>query len=362
MSFDSSLAPCAARFEPQPQRPLAPLTTLGLGGPAALYGEPHTREQLLAALSWARDQKTDVHILGGGSNLVVADAGVPGLTLRMQTRGITLHDDGTHVLLTAEAGELWQSVVDCALAHDLAGLECLTGIPGSAGATPIQNVGAYGQEVSDTLLEVEVLERATLQPHTLSRADCGLGYRDSRFKREPERFVVVSVTFRLEKHGAPSVRYAELARALAGQQPSLEEVASTVHELRARKSMLLDPDDPNGRSAGSFFKNPIVSTSEAARVKALCVSLGVVASEAEVPSFPAPAGAVKLAAGFLIERAGIAKGLRRGNVGTSGKHALCLVHHGGGSTRELLALAAEIEGTVQQRFGITLEMEPVRWG
>jgi len=349
-------------FVPERDRPLAGLTTLGLGGSAQYFVGPHTRAELLTALTWARDQKMAVHILGGGSNLVVSDLGMPGLTLRMQTRGITLREQGEHVLLTAEAGEPWQAVVDSALAHDLAGLECLTGIPGSAGATPIQNVGAYGQEVSDTLLEVEVLERATLDVQTWSHADCQLGYRDSRFKREPERFVVLSVTFRLQKHGAPSVRYAELQRALATSNPSLREVATTVRRLRGAKSMLLDAQDPNGRNAGSFFKNPIVSASDAARVRALCVAEGIVASEAEVPCFPAADGQVKLAAGFLIERAGIAKGLRRGQVGTSSKHALCLVHHGGGSTAQLLALADEIRSIVQQRFGVVLELEPVRWG
>jgi UDP-N-acetylmuramate dehydrogenase len=339
-------------------RPLAPLTTLGLGGPARHFVEVRARDTLEEALRWAAQAGERVAVLGGGSNLVVADAGFPGLVVRMATRGIAL----TGELLTVQAGEPWEDVVSAALDANLAGLECLTGIPGLAGATPIQNVGAYGQEVSDTLEAVEVLERSTLQTSWLGANDCAFGYRDSRFKHEPERFIVLAARFRLRAGGAPTVRYPELARALGAGAPSLCEVASTVRSLRASKSMLLDPADENFRSAGSFFMNPIVSEAEAARVKALAVASGIVAQPSEVPSFAAGPGLVKLAAGWLIERAGIAKGMRRGAVGVSTRHALALVHHGGGSTAELLLLAAEIRDQVERTFGITLHIEPVRWG
>ena len=315
------------------------------------------------ALSWAKAQQLPVAILGGGTNLVVGDGGYAGLVVRMATRGIHCTDDGEHVLLSVEAGEPWQNVVDAALAEDLAGLECLTGIPGSAGATPIQNVGAYGQEVSGTLVDVDVLDRNTLQVLTLTHAECELSYRGSRFKREPGRYVVLAVRFRLQKAGAPTVRYAELSRALSGvTTPSLRQVAGAVRALRAGKSMLLDPLDENGRSAGSFFKNPIVSEAEAERIKALCVAKGLVSEAREVPVYSAGADRVKLAAGFLIERAGISKGLRRDAVGVSSKHALCLVHYGGGQTRDLLALAEEIETRVMQVFGVQLAREPAHWG
>jgi UDP-N-acetylmuramate dehydrogenase len=346
---------------PLRDQPLAPFTSLELGGPAAHFVEASTRSQVRDALGWAAAQGLPAAILGGGSNLVVGDAGYPGLVLRMAMRGIRCTDEGEQVLLSVEAGEPWQNVVDAALLQDLAGIECLTGIPGSSGATPIQNVGAYGQEIADTLVEVDVLDRATLQATSLTREQCQLRYRDSRFKREPERFVVLGVHLRLRKHGAPALQYAELQRALAGRPASLRQVAETVRALRAAKSMLLDPQDENGRSAGSFFKNPIVSLREAERIKAHCVASGLVQAPEQVPSFPAADG-VKLAAAFLIERAGVAKGLRRGAVGVSSKHALCLVHHGGGQTRELLALAHEIQTRVALAFGVSLELEPVCWG
>jgi UDP-N-acetylmuramate dehydrogenase len=348
--------------QPERDRPLAPLTSLKLGGPARYFLEASTRDQVQRALRWARDAGETVAILGGGSNLVVSDAGFAGLVLRIATRGIELRDEGSHVVLRAEAGEPWQSVVDAALASDLSGLECLTGIPGSVGATPIQNVGAYGQEVSDTILEVEVLERASGRVLTIDNQACAFAYRDSRFRRELARFVVLGVSFRLEKFGSPTLRYAELSRALAGQvNPSLKEVAKVVWGLRKAKSMILDPRDVNGRNAGSFFKNPIVTEAEAERVRALCVAQGIVAEERDVPCFAAPAGQVKLAAGFLIERAGVLRGLRRGAVGISTRHALCLVHHGGGQTRDLLALAAEVQAAVEARFRLRLELEPVVW-
>jgi UDP-N-acetylmuramate dehydrogenase len=347
---------------PERDRPLAPLTSLKLGGPARYFVEAMTRADIQASLQWARDAGLPLAILGGGSNLVVGDAGFPGLVVRIATRGITLHDEGQTTLVRVEAGEPWQSVVDTALAHDLSGLECLTGIPGSAGATPIQNVGAYGQEISDTLLEVEVLERATGRVLTFDNQACAFGYRDSRFRRHLDRYVVLGVSFRLEKFGSPMLRYTELSRALASQpNPSLKDVAKVVWSLRKAKSMILDPRDPNGCNAGSFFKNPIVNEADAERVRALCVAQGIVAEEREVPCFAAPAGKVKLAAGFLIERAGIQRGMRRGAVGVSTRHALCLVHHGGAQTRDLMALAREIQQAVQTRFGITLEPEPVCW-
>lgn len=346
---------------PLRDQPLAPFTSLELGGPAAHFVEVSTRGQVAEALRWAAAQQLPAAILGGGSNLVVGDAGYSGLVVRMATRGIRFTDEGEQVLLSVEAGEPWQNVVDAALAQDLAGVECLTGIPGSTGATPIQNVGAYGQEIADTLVEVDVLDRDTLRASSLTREQCELRYRDSRFKREPGRFVVLGVHLRLRKHGAPALRYAELQRALAGRPASLRQVAETVRALRAAKSMLLDPQDENGRSAGSFFKNPIVSAHDAERIKAQCVASGLVRTPEEVPCFPAADG-VKLAAAFLIERAGVAKGLRRGAVGVSSKHALCLVHHGDGQTSELLALAHEIQTRVAQAFGVNLELEPVCWG
>lgn len=344
--------------------PLANLTSLKLGGPARHLIKATTRAEISEALHWAKDEGERAAILGGGTNLVVSDDGFPGLVVRVATRGITIHDEGSHIVLQAEAGEPWQNVVDTALQHNLAGLECLTGIPGTVGATPIQNVGAYGQEVSDTLLDVDVLERKSGRELTLQNHDCSFGYRDSRFKHDAERYVVLGVRFRLEKYGAPTIRYAELTRALAKiARPGLRDVAECVRALRASKSMLLDAKDPNSRSVGSFFKNPVISDSEAARLREQCVAQGLVREEREVPCYaaPLPSTGVKVAAGFLIEAAGIARGMRRGQVGVSSAHALALVHHGGGNTRDLLRLADEIRGAVKARFGLSLELEPVLW-
>jgi UDP-N-acetylmuramate dehydrogenase len=356
---------------PKRDVPLAQYTSLKLGGPARYLLKATTRAEVAEALAWAKEAGERAAILGGGSNLVIPDAGFPGLVLRIATRGIKLVDDGAHMVLQAEAGEPWQNVVDAALAANLAGLECLTGIPGLAGATPIQNVGAYGQEVSDTLLDVDVLDRSNGRELTLENHACSFGYRQSRFKREPDRFVVLGVRFRLERFGPPTVRYVELSRVLAGvARPTLQDVAQRVRALRASKSMLLDPKDPNSRNVGSFFKNPILTEERAARLRAQCLAEGLVREEREVPCFAAPSvgslassgmAGVKVAAGFLIESAGIKRGMRRGPVGISTAHALCLVHHAGGTTQALLDLADEVRSAVRTRFGIELEMEPVLW-
>lgn len=342
-------------------RPLAPLTTIELGGAAEAFLRITDDAEALEALRWASERDLAVTVLGGGSNVVVADAGVPGLTIQMATRGLELSPEGDRVRLRAAAGEPWEAVVALAVESGLSGIECLAGIPGLAGATPIQNVGAYGQEVSDTLDRVRVLDRESLCVHTLASDELELGYRDSSMKRSPGRFVVLGVELLLERGGPKPIRYAELSSALPSS-PTLDEVRETVLRLRRKKSMVLDPSDPNRRSAGSFFTNPIVSAEAAARVFSIAVERGVVRDASSVPSYPAGVGRVKLAAGWLIEKAGIDKGLRRGPVGVSTAHALALVHHGGGTTRELLALAEEVRARVAEAFGVRLEIEPALLG
>ena len=251
----------------------------------------------------------------------------------------------------------WETVVDGALSRDWAGLECLTGIPGSVGAAPIQNVGAYGQEVAEVVAKVRVLRRDTLAFEERGPEDCAFGYRDSLFKRAPHRFVVCEVRFALRPNGAGTVRYPELAKSV-GADATLSDIRRTVLDLRRRKSMVLDPDDPNRRSAGSFFLNPIVSAAEAQRVVEQALRENLAGAPNDVPHYPAGEGQVKLAAGWLIEQAGIANGTRRGAFGVSTNHALALVHHGGGTTAELLAFADEIRVRVRDHFGIELECEP----
>jgi len=343
-------------------RPLAPLTSLGLGGQAQYFVEAQTRAQLCAAVAYARSSGLGCYVLGGGSNVVVADAGVEGLVLRVATRGITRSPNDPSVL-EVEAGEPFENVVEAAIGWGLGGLECLAGIPGSTGATPVQNVGAYGQEVAETIEAVEVLERSTGSVSWLPNAACGFSYRDSALKHVPGRFVVLAVRFRLVPGAAPAPRYAELVRALAGNSaPTHRDIADAVRALRRTKSMLLDPADPNGKSVGSFFTNPIVSADQAHEVRRRAAYLAAPVDPAEVPAFSAPNGCVKLSAGWLIEHAGVRRGERFGQVGVSTAHALCLVHHGGGTTAELLGLAARIEAAVRHTFDVTLTREPVLWG
>jgi UDP-N-acetylmuramate dehydrogenase len=296
--------------------------------------------------------------------VVVGDRGWDGLCVRITTRGRRFEDPGGGgVTLTAAAGEPWDDVVADTVTRDLAGLECLSGIPGLVGATPIQNVGAYGQEVADTIRSVTVLERRTRRVLELPPGACSFGYRDSAFKHDPDFFVVLAVTFALRPGGAPTLRYRELGDALAGgAAPTLADTRATVLALRRRKSMLIVDGDPNRRSVGSFFTNPVVSAAAAEAVAARALAAGAIRSADEMPRWPAPGGAVKLSAGWLIERAGVSRGLRRGPVGVSTAHALALVHLGGGSTAALLELAREVTDAVHARFGMTLVPEPTMIG
>jgi UDP-N-acetylmuramate dehydrogenase len=340
--------------------PLAPLTTFELGGPARTFCRAACVEDVVFALGWAQERSLPVFVLGGGSNLVVGDNGFPGLVLQLATRGVDLSGDG---LLYAQAGEPWDDVVAAAVARDLAGIECLSGIPGVVGATPIQNVGAYGQEVADAIRSVRVLDRRSLQECERSAAECGFGYRTSAWKREQDAPIVLSVTFALRPGGRPKVLHKELAAALAQKpSPSLPEIRQTVLEVRRRKSMVYDLNDPNRRSAGSFFTNPVVDRDTVDRIVEQSVREGLVRSAEEVPRYPQSNGEVKLAAGWLVERAGIQRGLRMGPVGVSPQHALALVHHGGGTTANLLRLAVHVRDTVVDRFGVTLVPEPVFLG
>jgi UDP-N-acetylmuramate dehydrogenase len=342
--------------------PLAPLTSLELGGDAERWVCAETEAEVLEALRAARADREPVTVLGGGSNVVVPDEGVRGLVLQMGLRGVELRQQGEHVLVTAQAGEPWDPLVERTVGEDLAGLECLSGIPGLVGAAPIQNVGAYGQEVSDTVRTVRVVDTRTFEVRELSAQECGFGYRDSAFKRDPGRSVVLAVTFALRSGGAPTVRYAELERALGETAPDLQSVRRTVIGLRRRKGMVIDPADPERRTAGSFFTNPVVHDAVAEQVVARALEMGAATDAADVPRWPAGAGTTKLAAGWLIERAGIAKGWRVGPVGVSSRHALALVHHGDGHTRDLLHLALEVRARVSERFGVWLRPEPVLLG
>ena len=359
--------------------PLAGYTTLHLGGPARHFAEAADDTELVAQV-WAADERGEpLLVLGGGSNLVVADEGFPGAVVHVATRGIHHEADGDHVLLAVAAGEDWDTVVAGTVADGLAGLECLAGIPGLAGATPIQNVGAYGQEVAQTLVAVRGYDRERGEVVDLTAADCGFGYRTSAFKRSLRswagagpggpsvtgRFVVLGVTFRLERsaRSAP-VRYAELARTLGvaedGRAP-LGEVRSAVLALRRGKGMVLDATDPDTRSAGSFFTNPVLDHAAFAELeRAVATTLG---PGTRIPTFPAAPGQVKVPAAWLIEHSGFAKGYPGGDgARISTKHTLALANPGAATTGSLLALAREITDGVRKSFGVDLTPEPVLVG
>ena len=357
------------------QVPLAGYTTLRLGGPARHFAEAADDTELVAQV-WAADERGEpLLVLGGGSNLVVADEGFPGAAVHIATRGIHHEADGDHVLLTVAAGEDWDTVVAGTVADGLAGLECLSGIPGLAGATPIQNVGAYGQEVAQTLVAVRGYDRERGEVVDLTAADCGFGYRTSAFKRSLRRaaagpgvtgrFVMLGVTFRLARSALSApVRYAELARALGvseGGRAPLGEVRSAVLALRRGKGMVLDAADPDTRSAGSFFTNPVLDLAAFAELKqtaAAALGPGV-----QVPTFPAAPGQVKVPAAWLIEHSGFTKGYPGGQgARISSKHTLALTNPGTATTASLLALAREMADGVRKSFGVDLTPEPVLVG
>lgn len=346
--------------------PLSPLTTLGVGGAARHYVRARELGELEEALHWAAARRLPVFVLGGGSNVVFADGGFPGLVVHVALRGVAASSVSGEVELEAAAGEEWDALVASTVASGWAGLECLSGIPGFVGATPIQNVGAYGQEVSDTLVWVEAYDTEARALVRFRADECGFAYRQSRFKREDRgRYVIVRVAYRLVPDGAPTVRYPELQRALAAEDaraPTLAAVRDAVLRLRRRKSMVLDPGDPNARSVGSFFMNPILAAEAAEALVAAARARGDVTGDAPVPAFPAGEGRVKLSAAWLIERAGLHRGYRRGPAGISENHCLAIVNCGGSRASEILALAREVRAAVRERFGVTLEPEPVLVG
>ena len=336
--------------------PLAPHCTLRIGGPARYLVEATDEATVAAAVEWARTRRLPLRILGGGSNLVIADEGVDGLVLKIALRGVTARPGLDAVEVTAAAGEPWYDFVRYTVERDWAGLECLSGIPGLVGATPIQNVGAYGQEVSDTLASVRALDRESGRIVTLAPADCGFGYRDSVFKsRAPGRYVVLAVTYRLVPGGAPYLGYADIAREIEPASASLLTVRETVIRVRRSKSMVLDAGDPNARSCGSFFLNPIVDAAALAAIDARAAGLSM-------PRWPQPDGRVKLSAAWLIERAGFTRGQTDGPVGLSTRHTLALVCHDGARARDVVAFARRVRAGVEERFGVRLHPEPIFWG
>ena len=346
---------------------LADYTTLGLGGRARSFVSAATDAELIDAVKAADAAAEPVLLIGGGSNLVISDAGFPGTVVHVNTRGIGYAgapqpagaDEGA-VDVTVAAGEDWDGVVAAAVAEGLAGLESLSGIPGRAGATPIQNVGAYGREVAEVITQVRVYDRQDDQILVLRTEECAFAYRTSLFKSAGARYVVLDVTFRLARQALSlPVRYAELAAELGvalGEGADVGEVRSAVLKIRARKGMVLSPGDPDTRSAGSFFTNPIITAADLAAVEAAAAARAA----GPVPKYDAGAGLVKVPAAWLIEHAGFAKGYGApAPARVSSKHTLALVNTGSATTADLLALAREIVSGVRSAYGVTLTPEPI---
>ena len=338
--------------------PLASLTTFRIGGPARFFVEAASTSEVQQAVTFARENELPLFVLGGGSNLVVADSGWPGLVLKVAISGIERQANSNgKMLFDVGAGESWDRFVSHAVAARCAGVECLSGIPGSVGGTPVQNVGAYGQEVSQTVESVLVFDRQDGQVRELCNEACGFSYRLSIFNTsERGRFIILRVRFALTPGGEPHLEYADLKRHFAGREtrPNLAETREAVRHIRAMKGMLIVPGDPDCQSAGSFFKNPVVTAEQHAELERRAAAKGLI-----LPAYPALVSHKKVSAAWLVEKSGFCRGYGFGHVGISSKHALAIVNRGGATANEVLALKEQIQQRVEEIWGVRLEAEPV---
>jgi len=336
---------------------LAPLTTLGVGGCARFFVEAETVGDVEEAVGFARRRELPLFVLGGGSNLLVSDRGWHGLVLQVGILGI---EEPSGTIVDVGAGVDWDELVAHCVARNFGGIECLSGIPGSVGGTPVQNVGAYGQEVSETIVSVLAFDLSENWVRELKAAECGFSYRSSIFNTSQRgRYIILRVTYQLFPDFKPSLRYGDLQKYFAGRDgaPSLSEVRDAVLKIRASKGMLIRPGDPDSHSAGSFFKNPVLSTAQHGELVRRAGERGL-----EVPSYPALSRQRKVSAAWLVENSGFQKGYVKGNAGISSKHALAIVNRGGATAAEILALKDEIQARVEREWGIRLEPEPVLVG
>lgn len=340
--------------------PLAPLTTLQVGGPARYLATARREDEVREAVDFANTRQLPLFVLGGGSNLVVADSGWPGVVLRMAMGGLTSESARDAVLFSVGAGHDWDDFVGQAVAQNCAGIECLSGIPGSVGGTPVQNVGAYGQQVSETIESVRAFDRKEDRAVVLPKPACGFRYRSSIFNSsERDRYIILQVNYRLKRRGPPSLKYADLQKYFAETQtpPSLSAVREAVRQIRRGKGMLIVPGDEDSHSAGSFFKNPVLSEvqfqdlAERAKAKGLAI-----------PSYPALEAQHKISAAWLVQHSGFAKGFRLGRAAISSKHALALINAGNARASDIVQLKETIQQGVQNQWGILLEPEPVLVG
>ena len=345
---------------------LAPYTTLRVGGPARFFIETRSAEQILQAYRFALEQRVGFFVLGGGSNLLVSDEGFAGVVVHITDSGIeTTDDDHGKLRIVSGAGVEWDSLVRIAVERNAAGIECLAGIPGSVGGTPVQNVGAYGQEVSGTITRVHAVDLSAQQVLEMANEDCRFSYRQSVFNgRRKGRYAITRVEYALQLDAAPNLHYRDVKLYFAERgttQPTLAETADAVRIIRARKGMVLSESDPDTRSAGSFFKNPIITVNTLATL-ARTANCAI----EKVPQYPAGAspnsGLVKTSAAWLIELAGFTKGFAIGRAALSTKHVLAITNRGRATAAEIIALRDTVIAGVLDRTGIRLEQEPVLLG
>ena len=337
--------------------PLAPYTTFKVGGPARYFVEARSEQDIQNVLEFSNSRKLALFVLGGGSNLVVSEQGWPGLVVKISIPGIRSEAANGRILFHVGAGEDWDAFVAASIRANCAGIECLSGIPGTTGGTPVQNVGAYGQEVAETITKVRVLEVATGKIFEMSNTECGFSYRTSIFNStQRDRYIVLATTFALTPNGKPRIEYADLKKHFANESsvPSLAATRDAVRAIRHSKAMLITADDEDCRSAGSFFKNPILTTEE---YEAL--NKTVRGMNKQIPRYPAGEGKVKVAAAWLVENAGFYKGYALGPVGISRKHSLAIVNRGGAKASDIVALKNQVQQGVKQKFGVELHPEPV---
>ena len=340
---------------------LAPLTTLKIGGKARFFVLAESEDEVIQAFNFAKQNEFKIFILGGGSNVLISDNGFDGLVLQIGLKGISIIENGNGIIkIKAEAGEDWDKFVEFCVNKNLAGLECLSGIPGFIGGTPIQNVGAYGQEVSETIITVRVFDKKSKEILEFSNTECQFEYRKSIFNtKEKDRFIVLSVTYALKQDKEPKIVYKDLQKYFGDKKPTLKEAREAVLKIRSAKSMVIDENDINTKSVGSFFKNPVITYEKFEDLKESIKNKGIIERDEEIPFFNIDENSIKIPAAWIIEQSGFHKGFKMGNAGLSSNHTLAIINRGNANADEVLHLMNEIQSNVKAKFDLQLYPEPI---